>query len=110
MNHQHQADVVADDRVFVLQIVVQAEAFRREVLADHRHAEVRAVFAAVFLRERIAVVAGVVGEFARLREQRFPLFGRQAAAVPVGARVFAAMVEEADVVVGVFERLDDFSR
>jgi len=32
---------------------------------DHRHAEVVAVFAAVLLRERITIVAGVVGELAR---------------------------------------------
>ena len=107
MQHQHQADVVADDRVLVLQIVVQAETFRREMFADDGHAEVGAVLAAVLLRERITIVAGVVGELARLREQRLPILRRQAAAVPVGARVFAAMVEEADVVVGIFERLDD---
>ncbi len=106
MQHQHQADVVADDRVLVLQIVVQAESLRGEMLADDRHAEVRAVLAAVRLRERIPIVTGVVGEFARLREQRLPILGRQAAAIPVGARVFAAMVEEADVVVRIFERLD----
>ena len=108
MQHQHQADVVTDDRVLVLQIVVQPETFRGEVFADHRHAEVGAVLAAVLLRERIAVVAGVVGELTGLREQRFPVFGRQAAAIPVGARVFATMIEEPDVVVRVLERLDDF--
>ena len=106
MQHQQQADVVADDRVFVLQIVVQPETFRGEMFADHRHAEVGAVFAAVFLRERIAIVAGVVGELAGFREQRFPVLRRQTAAVPVGARVFAAMIEEADVVVRILERLD----
>ena len=106
MQHQHQADVVADDGVFVLQIVVQAEPFRGEVFADHGHAEVGAVFAAVFLGKRIAVVASVVGEFARFREQRFPLLGRQTAAVPVGTRVFAPVIEEADVVVRVLQRFD----
>ena len=93
--------------MFVLQIVVQAETFRGEMLADDGHAEIGAVLAAVFLRERIAIMAGVVGELARFREQRLPILRRQAAAVPVGARVFAAVVEEADVVVRIFERLDD---
>ena len=60
------ADVVADDRVLVLQVAVQAEALARQVLADHRHAEVGAVLAAVLLRERVAVVAGRVGPPARL--------------------------------------------
>jgi hypothetical protein len=31
---------------------------------------------------------------------------RQAAILEIGARPFAAMIEEADVVVGLFERLD----
>jgi hypothetical protein len=42
-DHQQQADVVADDRVLVLQVVVQAETLARQVLADDRHAEVAAV-------------------------------------------------------------------
>ena len=92
-------DVVADDGVLVLQIVVQAEALGRQVLADHRHAEVRAVPAAALHREGVAVVAGGVGPAARLGEQRLPLAAGQAAAVPVGAGVLAAVVEEADVVV-----------
>ena len=100
VDHQQQPDVVADDRVLVLQVAVQAEALAREVLADHGHAEVRAVLAAVLLRERVAVVAGGVGAAPRLAQQRFPLLVRQPAAVPVGARVLAAVVEEADVVVG----------
>ena len=105
-DHEQQADVVADDRVLVLQVAVQAEALAGEVLADHGHAEVRAVLAAVLLRERVAVVAGGVGAAPRLAQQRLPLVVRQAAALPVGARVLAAMVEEADVVVLLLERLD----
>ena len=106
-DHQQQADVVADDRVLVLQVVVQAEALAGEVLADDGHAEVRAVLAAVLLRERVAVVAGGVGAAPRLARAAAPTraFG-QAAAVPVGARVLAPVVEEADVVVLLLERLD----
>ena len=66
VEHQQQADVVADDRVLVLQVVVQPEALAGEVLADDRHAEVGAVLAAVLLRERVAVVAGGVGAAPRL--------------------------------------------
>ena len=47
----------------------------------------------------VAVVAGGVGAAARLGEQRLPLAAREAAALPVGARVLAAVIEEADVVV-----------
>ena len=99
LQHQQQADVVADDRVLVLQVVVQAEALGGEVLADDRHPEVRAVLAAVLLRERVAVVAGLVGQPTGLAEQRLPLVVRQAAAIPVGAGVLPAVVEEPDVVV-----------
>ena len=49
----------------------------------------------------------VVGALARLGQQRLPLLARQAVVVPVGARVFAAVVEEADVVVlRLLQRLD----
>jgi hypothetical protein len=40
-------------------------------------------------------VAGLVGAALGLAQQLFPFFARQAAVVPVGAGVFAAMVEEA---------------
>ena len=73
LDHQQQADVVADDRVLVLQVAVQPEALRGEVLADHGHAEVRAVLAAVLLGERVAVVAGGVGPPPGLAQQGLPL-------------------------------------
>ena len=110
LEHQQQPDVVADDRALVLQVVVQTEALAREVLADHGHAEVGALLAAVLLRERVAVVTGLVGDVAHLAQQRLPLLVGQAAAIPVGAGVFAAVVEEADVVVLVLDRLDLASR
>ena len=97
---------IADDRMLVLQIVVQAEALGGEMLADHRHPEIGAVLAAIALRDREAQMPGGVGEVLRLAQQRFPFMPRQAAVVEIGARPFAAMVEEADVVVGLFERLD----
>ena len=49
---------------------------------------------------------GGVGEVFRFAQQRFPFMPRQAAFVEIGPRPFAAMVEETDVVVGLFERLD----
>jgi hypothetical protein len=72
----------------------------------HRHAEVGPVPAAVFLRERVTVVAGRVGPPSGLGEQRLPVAAGQPAAVPVGAGVFPAVVEEPDVVVLLLERLD----
>ena len=97
---------IADDRMLVLQIVVQAEALGGKMLADHRHPEVGTVLAAIALRDREAQMAGVVGEVLGLAQQHFPFVPRQAAVVEIGARPFAAVIEEADVVVGLFERLD----
>ena len=86
--------------VLVLQVAVQAEALAREVLADDRHAEVGAVLAAVLLRERVAVVARRRRPAGAPRASScLPLLVGQPAAVPVGAGVLPAVVEEADVVV-----------
>ena len=52
---------VADDRALVLQVVVQAQPLVREMLADDRHGEVRAVLAAQRLGQAEAQVAGLVG-------------------------------------------------
>ncbi len=99
VQHQQQADVVADDRVLVLQIVVQPEPLGGQVLADDGHVEVRAVPPAVLLRVGVAIVARGIGTAPGLGEQRLPLLPGQAAPLPVGARVLAAVIEEADVVV-----------
>src|SRR5262249_21845655 len=64
------------------------------------------VFAAVFPRQREAIVPGQVGAPAHLGQQVLPFMARQAAAFEISARPFAPMVEEADVVVCAFERLD----
>ncbi len=92
--------------MLVLQVIVQAKPLGGEMLADHRHPEVGAVLAAILLRNRKAQMAGGVGQVLRLAQQRFPFVPRQAAIVEIGARPFAAMIEEADVVVGLLQRLD----
>jgi hypothetical protein len=51
-------------------------------------------------------MAGLVGEVLGLAQQRFPFRARQPAVLEIGARPFAPMIEEADVVVGRFERAD----
>ena len=50
LEHQEEADVVADDRVLGLQITVETEPLGGEVLADDRHPQVRAVPSAVLPR------------------------------------------------------------
>ena len=51
-------------------------------------------------------MAGAVGEIFHAPQQRFPFMPRQPAIVEIGARPFAAVIEEADVVVGLLDRLD----
>ena len=60
--------------------------------------------------ERVAVEPGLVGQPLHPVEQLLPLLVRQALVVPVGARVLATMVEEADVVVLLLERRDHVAR
>ena len=105
--HQH-GRKIANDRAFVLQIVVQPEPLRGEVLADDRHRKVGAILAAVFFRQRVAIVPRLVGAPAHLGQQRLPFVAWQAAIFEIGARPFAAMVEETDVVILALERLDLF--
>ena len=85
--------------MFVLQVVEQAQALGGQVLADHRHPQVGAALAAELAGQGEAVMAGGVGQFAGLGQKRFPLVAGQAAGVPVGAGPFAAVVEEALIVV-----------
>src|SRR3546814_19994755 len=47
-----------------------------------------------------------IGQPRRLFEQLRPFLARQTVIVPVGARMFAAVVEEADIVVRQFQRPD----
>ena len=105
VEHGHQRQV-ADDRVLVLQVIVQAKALCRKMLADHRHPEIGAILAAVALGNRETKMPGRVGEIFHFAQQRFPFMPRQPAIFEIGARPFAAMIEEADVVVGVLDRLD----
>jgi hypothetical protein len=105
VEHGHNRKI-ADDGMLVLEVVVQPETFGGEMLADHRHPEVGTILAAILPRHREAQVTGRICKILRLAEQRFPFMPRQAAILEIGARPFAAMVEEADVVVGLFQRLD----
>ena len=85
---------------------MQPEAPACQMLADDGHAEVRPVLAAVLLGERVAIVPSGIRTPARLAQERLPFGVREAAAIPIRAGVFAAVVEEPDVVIGSFERCD----
>src|SRR5581483_7242849 len=97
---------IADDRMLVLQIVMEAEPLGGKMLADHGHPQVGAVLAAIALWNGKAQMARRVGAVLRLAQQRLPVMAWQAAMLEIGARPFAAMVEEADVVIGLLQRLD----
>src|SRR5947207_14050884 len=92
--------------MLVLQVVVQAKAFGGEMFADHRHPEIGPVLAAVNLWSGETQMAGLVGQILYLAQQRLPLAPRQPAIIEIGARPFAAVIEEADIIVLVFQRLD----
>src|SRR5437762_5389818 len=76
------------------------------MLADHGHPEIGTILAAVTLGDRKTQMPGIIGEILDPAKQRFPLMPRQPAIVEIGARPFAAMIEKADVVVGLLDRLD----
>lgn len=110
LHHDHIREV-AHDRMLRLQVVEEPQALGRKMLPDDRHPEIRAlrravVAASVLLGQRETVEARLVGEHARLVQQLVPFFARQATVVPVGARMLAAVVEEALVVVGGLKRLN----
>ena len=104
--HQQQPDVVADDGVLVLQVAVQAEAPRGQVLADHRHVQVGAAPAPELGRERVPVVARGVRPPPGLPQELLPLPAGQPTPVPIRSGILPPVVEEPDVVVLLLQRLD----
>ena len=92
--------------MLVLQVIVQAKTLAGEVFTDDRHRQVRSVLAAVFLRQAKPQMARLVSEAPRLAQQFFPFLAWQAAIVEIGARPFAAVIEEADIVILLLKRLD----
>src|SRR5690242_7042906 len=76
------------------------------MLADDGHGEIADILAAEFLRQRQSQEPGLVGAAAHFAQQVFPFLARQAAMLEVCARPFAAMIEEAIVVVLLLQRND----
>ena len=70
--HQNLREI-ADDGAFVLQIVVQAEPLRRQMLADDRHGEIADILAAEFLRQREAQKPRLVGAAAHFAAEALPI-------------------------------------
>ena len=76
------------------------------MLADDGHRQVRTTLTAVALRYGVAQEACLVRAAAHLPEEILPVFARDTVVFVVRAGVFAAVVEEANVVVLLFEWLD----
>ena len=91
----------------VLQVVEQPEPLGGQVLADHRHVEVRPAPATEALGQVVAEEPCLVGGTAHLAEQRLPLLVGQTVPIPVRAGILAPVVEEPLVVVTRLDRCDD---
>ena len=103
--HQHLREI-ADNRAFILQIIMQAQALFGEMLADHRHCQIRTVLPAIFLGQGKAQMSGGIGTPAHFTEQFLPLMARLAVIVPIRAGIFAPVVKKPDIVILFFQRLD----
>jgi nucleoid DNA-binding protein len=102
---------VAHNRMLILQVIEQPQSFTSEMFSDHGHPEVCSaagvfILAAKLFGEAEAVEASFVGKLLAFDEEIFPFVAWETAFIPVGARVFAAMVEEAVVVVLTLEGVD----
>ena len=95
---------IADDRGFILQIVVQAEALRRQMFADGGDCQIGGGRAAAGFRQAVAKMTCLVGPALHFRDQRPPFSARAAVLIPVGPRMFAPVVEKLHV--HAFERPD----
>ena len=74
IEHEHEADIVANDGMLVLQVVVKAQPLRGQVLANDGHAEIGAFLSAILFGKGIPKVACLVGAALGFHEQSFPLF------------------------------------
>src|SRR3989475_1613556 len=97
---------VADDRGFILQVVVQSQPLRREMLADDCHRKVRAVAATVLAGDAVSQEAGFIRAAAHLRQEVLPLLAWHAAVLEIRPLVLAAVIEETEVVILLLQRLD----
>ena len=85
---------------------MQPETLAGEILPNARHRQIAAILPTKFFGQRVAKMPGCIGPPAHFFQQCFPVLAGQAVSIPVCARVLAAVVKEADVVILCFERLD----
>src|SRR5271156_4620602 len=80
---------IADDRGFVLQVVVQAEPLGGEVLANRRDGKIGGGRAAAGFRQSVAQMAGLVGAMLHFRNQCAPFRPRTPVVIPVRPSMLA---------------------
>ena len=97
---------VTDNRMFILKVIVQAQPPGGKAITDHRHPQVGAILAAILARRGKPPVSGGIGAGSGLAQQVLPLMARQALVLEIGPGIFAAVIEEADIIIRLFERLD----
>ena len=97
---------IADNRAFILQIIVQPQALFGEVFTNNRHCQIGAVLSAIFFRQGKAQMSGRVGTAAHFAQQFLPLMAGLAVIVPIGAGIFAPVVKKPDIVVLFLQRFD----
>ena len=78
----------------------------RQMVADDSHGQIRAILPAIFGRNCKAVMSSFVRDLTHFGKQCPPVCTRVAVIVPIGTRMFAAVVEKADIVIARFNRLD----
>ena len=104
---QHQyLHQIADYAAFILQIIVQTQPLVRQMVTDHRHGEIGAIFPAKFRGNGIAIMPCLVGDASHFCKQCPPIGARMPVIIPIGARMFAAVVKETDIVVALLNRFD----
>ena len=104
-DHEH-AREVADDGRLVLQVVVKSQPSGGQPLPDDGHAQVAAIRAAEVGGQPPAEEPRTIRPAPHLTQQLVPLLPRDPSPLEVSAGPLTAVVEEADVVVLVFQRPD----
>ena len=78
----------------------------RQMMPDNRHRQIGAIFPAKFFRDSKAVMSGLVRHLPHFGKQCPPISTRMAVIIPIGPRIFAAMIKKTDIVVARFNRFD----
>ena len=76
------------------------------MMPDDRHRQIGAIFPAKLLRDSKAVMSGPVRHLPHFGQQCPPIGTRMAVIIPIGPRIFAAMIKKTYIIVARFNRFD----